>query len=107
MAKATIHVSKFGTYHPDPKSEVAWTVNDTRGYIDEGPTCDECGACDCDVPHEIDVDEVPGGAAWAGEAAEEPACAGLSFAFVCLDGGEALCESCAETEVEVVECDCS
>lgn len=51
-------------------------MNDTRGYIDEGPDCDKCGAKN------------------------------LSFAYVCLDGGDALCEDCIGNEVEVVPCDC-
>lgn len=87
--RVRVHVSSIGTYHPDPTEDVAWTVYDARGYTDEGPPCDECGACDCEREH---VD---------GEV-----CPGLSFAFVCLDGGEALCEECAKNAVVVVSCDC-
>jgi hypothetical protein len=93
---AEIHKSKFGTYHPNPKAEVAWTINDTRGYIDGGPSCDECGSCD---HFEADC-EISDGDGNEG-------CSGLSFAFVCLDGGDALCADCAEKEgIEIVECDC-
>ena len=75
---STIHKSKYGTYHPDPTDEVAWAVNDTRGYIDEGPDCDGCGA------------------------------ENLSFAYVCLDGGDALCEACSDKDgtVNVIPCNC-
>lgn len=90
-----VHVTKYGTYHPDPRAEVAWTVHDTRGYIDPGPACDKCGICDCDPPCK-DVEDLD----------PENECGGLAFAYVCLDGGEALCTECAEGEVEEVPCDC-
>ena len=71
-----------------------WYVNDTRGYIDAGPSCDECGACECEsdhcaAPHDCE------------ECSEkysdgEFECVGLSVAYVCLDGGDALCRACAE-----------
>lgn len=85
---AHIHESKVGTHHPAPGVEIAWTINDTRGYLDTAPACDECGACDC-----VQCDE--------------HTCAGLSFAYVCLDGGDTLCEDCAEKAGITVEpCDC-
>ena len=72
-----IHESRVGTYHPNPKQDVSWTVNDTRGYIDGGPDCEECGS------------------------------ENLSFAYICLDGGDSLCSRCAEKEgIEIVPCDC-
>ena len=90
--RATVHRSKFGTYHANPAEDCAWTVNDTRGYIDGGPACDECDACECEDHEALDFD---GG----------DECCGLSFAFVCLDGGDALCEDCA-TFIDIVDCDC-
>ena len=72
-----VHMSKYGTHHPDQKEDVAWATHDVRGYIDPGVDCEECGAKD------------------------------LSFAFVCLDGGDTLCEECFKKEGgEVVPCDC-
>ena len=76
----------------DPASP-AWAVHDSRGYIDGGSPCDECGACDCSPHHEDETDEGN--------------CIGLSFSYVCLDGGDNLCEACArKAGIEVVECDC-
>ena len=97
-----VHVSKVGTYHPDPKQDVAWTINDTRGYIDAGPSCDDCAACDCeDKTHDHGDDCGPY------DDEESQGCIGLSFAFVCLDGGDSLCEACAKKEgIEIVPCDC-
>lgn len=129
--QARVHRSKMGTFHAEPyrcwvwdcrstakhehrdrfkmvttahdpvKAPVAWTINDTRGTIDGGASCDECGACECcdcryDHKAECTVHDEN-----AGE------CVGLSFAFVCLDGGESLCEACAgKAGIEVIECDC-
>lgn len=104
---AELHVTKYGTYHPNPESEretgVAWTVNDTRGYIDGGPACDECGACECET-----VDGTPLCAIEQDNGKPvESECVGLSFAYVCLDGGDALCRACADKEgITVKECDC-
>lgn len=97
-AKGIVHVSKFGTYHPDPKADVAWTINDTRGYVDGGPPCDICGVCECDPSCDGDQDD--------DQATAE--CIGLSFAFICLDGGESLCEMCATTEgIVIMKCNCA
>lgn len=104
-----IHESKVGTYHPNPKAELVfdavWTIHDSRGYIDGGPACDECGKCECE--------ECPEGCAkgWPACSCDEHnpdgECIGLSFAFVCLDGGETLCEECAAKEgITIVPCDC-
>jgi len=114
-----LHKSSVGTYHPDPTADVAWTVNDTRGYVDPGPSC-ECGACECMTPQELD--ECPCQSDFPAcqlrahyhacvlleEYGSDPGmCVGLSFAYICLDGGEALCESCAQSEgLEVKDCDC-
>ena len=106
---STIHRSKYGTYHPAPGAEVAWTVNDTRGYTDGGPACNECGACECEVVrHEPPEASHPACACDCDGNADANECVGLSFAYVCLDGGEALCAKCFEKEpdVEVVECNC-
>lgn len=106
-AMARVHVSDVGTYHKDPKAESGWTANDTRGYLDGGPSCDECGACECcceecggDSHDHAETCETGGG-----DSADDE-CVGLSFAFVCLDGGDTLCEDCAEGVIEVVPCDC-
>lgn len=101
---ATVHRSRWGTYHPNPQEDTAWTINDTRGYIDGGPSCHECNACECMVC-EHNTPEPMCCCDLQPEGFIE--CIGLSFAFVCLDGGEALCEDCAEQEgVEVIDCDC-
>jgi hypothetical protein len=81
-----------------------WYVNDTRGYSDPGPSCDECGACECECPWcaSSDADKVHGvegeGYCCAKQAENNPfsECIGLSVAYVCLDGGESLCEACFE-----------
>lgn len=119
-----IHRSKVGTYHPAPQCQhtkfwsepvipnedgsaskcqecggyanvfdnsAQWIIHDSRGTIDGGPACDECGACGCDGGYYPDGHD----------------CIGLSFAFVCLDGGETLCPECAEKAgITIVECDC-
>jgi hypothetical protein len=92
--RGVVHQSKYGTYHPDPQAEVAWTIQDTRGYIDRGPPCSECGYCDCLC---IDGD---------GYICCCDECMGMSFAIICLEG-EALCTLCAEDVVEIIPCDCN
>lgn len=103
-----LHRSEMGTYHADPDSDVAWGVNDTRGTIDGGPECSECGQCECpshgDDPIcrcdcDVHVDAFHSG---------EAECIGLSFAYCCLDGGESYCQDCFDKldDVEVVDCDC-
>ena len=80
-----------------------WYVNDTRGYLDAGPACDECGACECErcddcirpVCCSADATEFQ---CKAGEVSHNGECIGLSVAYVCLDGGDALCAACAEKE---------
>lgn len=81
----------------------AWYIQDTRGYLDAGPSCSECGACECEPdkcdclivstrPHNhhedcqnIDVMD---------EATEN--CVGLSYVYCNPDdGAENLCEPCA------------
>jgi len=121
---AKVHESRVGTYHPAPAmcgcgwrgggleasehnqldghavvGDAAWTVNDTRGYIDGGSACDECGECECEL-------DAAGEKACLDDQDSAEDCVGLSFAFVCLDGGEALCEECAKGVVEIVPCDC-
>ena len=102
---STIHQTKWGTYHPGADDNGAWTINDTRGYVDGGPSCDGCSACECeceygcDDPHDCE------------HSTEDQECIGLSFAYVCLDGGEALCEKCfystdEDVNVTVIPCDC-
>jgi len=101
---AKVHESSVGTYHPaDPEEIPGWTVNDTRGYTDPGPSCDECGACECEKAADgTPLCQVADPEEWT----DAPECIGLSFAFVGLDGGETLCEDCAEGVVEIVPCDC-
>lgn len=89
--------------HEPLSADIAWTIHDTRGYLDPGPACDECGACEC-------FDGITDGkrclAEHCGSVGIEE-CIGLSFAFTCLDGGESLCEDCAERAgVIIVPCDC-
>ena len=110
---STIHISKHGTYHPAPESEEAWTVHDTRGYLDGGPPCDECGACECNI--------CEGECGECGTPCDERACRcenhgdgeciGLSFAFICLDGGDTYCRNCfgnlaSKGEVVIEDCTC-
>jgi hypothetical protein len=108
QSKAAIHRSKFGTYHPSPSSSVAWTVNDTRGYIDGGPACEECGACECE---RCSCGNCDGTAPYhaCDSSPEDSECIGLSFAYICLDGGDALCRECFEKDdtVDVIDCDCA
>ena len=109
-AKSIIHRSKYGTFHPADGQDVAWTVNDTRGYTDGGPACDECGACECetsDCAKPSDPESHPTCVCEC-DYRDPGECIGLSFAYVCLDGGDTLCEACFEKQddVEVVECDC-
>jgi hypothetical protein len=70
----TTYTDKFGC---------EWYEHDTRGYIDAGPACDKCGACECDDSTHEDT---------------EAECIGLPLAWVCLDGGDALCPECAAQE---------
>ena len=113
-----VHVSKFGTYHPAPckhnraGSRVCdcppvWTVNDTRGYLDGGPACDECGACECEPCPDCGHASCSADHMHKEGYVEGTECIGLSFCFVCLDGGEVLCPACAEKAgVKIVPCDC-
>jgi len=104
-----IHESTVGTYHPDPKSKIAWTIHDSRGTIDGGPSCDDCGACECSPCEdgcELD-DHTPVIACSCSVHNPDAECVGLSYAYVCLDGGDSLCTDCIEgDEVEIVPCDC-
>ena len=135
---SSIHCSKVGTYHPAPKkvvcatcgetapdrsslaglvhkwgptthpfkaktiNDVAWTVHDSRGYLDGGSPCSECGTCDCTrTDTDLPLCEVE-------RSNDDSECIGLSFAYVCLDGGGTLCEECFEKDgsVKVIDCDC-
>lgn len=98
---------------PEAGAVARWTINDTRGYLDAGPACDECDACECDdcpvTRSPLCKCACPGGvnAGYHGDEESDHECIGLSFAFVCLDGGESLCEDCAEKEgIQIIECDC-
>lgn len=110
--RAIVHESRVGTYHPPDGVDVAWTINDARGYTDSGPSCDECGACECECPFcgSSDTEKIHGDPYCCDKQKlnnPDGECIGLSFAFVCLDGGESLCEACAEKAgVQIVPCDC-
>lgn len=52
-----IHRSPYGTYHPAPDSEVAWTVFDVRGSADEMSECDNCGQEESFLWHCLDGGE--------------------------------------------------
>lgn len=83
--KPCIHVSEYGTYHQAPDSCPSWTINDTSGYIDDDPICDNC---DCNDPNSV---------------------LSSSIMYVCLDGGDCLCPECFEKEYGsdcIVPCDC-
>ncbi|MAH44876.1 hypothetical protein CMI37_03555 [Candidatus Pacearchaeota archaeon] len=112
-----VHQTVVGTYHPVPGDAVAWGVNDTRGYMDAGPSCDECGDCDCipctdsgfsDLHLECTLDHPACVCAEIEDVTGEMVeCVGLPFAYVCLDGGDVLCEECAEQEgLQVLDCNC-
>lgn len=91
-----------------------WIRHDTRGTLDGGPPCDECAACDCPTVAECAREyQCPPCAAVlrvrAGVASQKVCgtdgacgdggtreCVGLSLAWVHLDGGETLCDACAE-----------
>lgn len=98
-----VHKSSVGTFHPVPIDDVAWTVNDTRGYMEYGPSCSECGACECSISGCDAYTPLCQCDCYEGESE----CIGLSFTYICLDGGDILCEECAVREgLEVIECDC-
>lgn len=113
-----IHRSKWGTYHPAPcdsqehlPANGLWTIHDTRGMIDGGPACDECGKCECGICEGCQA--IPPCDACKCQCEEDDAthneeCIGLSFAYVCLDGGEVLCEECAhKAGISITDCDCA
>lgn len=99
-----VHRTAVGTYHPVPGDEMAWAVHDTRGYLDNGPACDMCGECECAIDTSGCGNPLCQCDCLDSEAQD---CAGLSFAYVLLDGGETLCEECANDEgLEVIRCNC-
>lgn len=73
------------------KDGAEWYVKDTRGYIDAGPACDECGACECEP-----CQACHGTHNNCDDWDSDSECIGLSIVYVCLDGDEALCEACAK-----------
>lgn len=90
-----------------------WIRHDTRGTLDGGTACDECGACDCPTVAEcakeydckpckavLKARPVAGkdkacGASGACGTQGTRECIGLSLAWVLLDGGDTLCDPCA------------
>lgn len=91
-----VHKTTVGTYHPKPGAEPQWTIVDTRGTIDKGPACEneKCErSCECQPQSHMT------------ENVED--CVGLSFYYLCLDGGDVLCGPCADKEgAKIEECDC-
>mgnify|MGYP005836004481 CR=1 FL=1 len=97
-----------------------WRHVDTSGYLDTGPSCDECWRCDCEPCPTGDVRGQGWPELWPG--AENPecenqephticvhfeqddamasyGCIGLTSYHVHMDGGESLCDECYEWEV--------
>ncbi len=90
-----IHMAADDTYHPAPGEPVPWVVRDARGVPVVGPSCEQCGACEC-IPCPCH-----------GEPIHERGCVGLSFAYVRLDRWTALCEPCARAAgIAVSPCNC-
>lgn len=88
-----------------PTVAPAWTIHDSRGYIDGGSPCDECGRCEC-APCPCGGKVCDNNDCQHGQ--HDNSCTGLSFSFVCLDGGNNLCRECADKAgVSIVECDCA
>ena len=78
---------------------MTWTIIDTRGYLDGGPSCSECGTCDCPTCQETaQYNGTPdsGCILKVCHTNDGDECVGLSFAYGNLDDdSEILCESCA------------
>lgn len=81
-----------------------WLEHDTRGYLDGGPMCDKCGACECEPTcgaecHEYCMETCHESGL---DPAEEPEslCIGLSHGWTHLDSGEFLCDDCFACEEE-------
>ena len=117
----TIHVSTVGTYHPQELNGGGWSINDTRGYLDAGPSCSECGRCECAICPVIEGDMSEYAREYARDyhaGSDSPhkvcyhgdgvSCVGLSFAYVNMDdGAESLCEDCAtKAGIKIIPCDC-
>ena len=47
LSQISLHETPYGTFHSNPDSEKTWTIYDTRGTIDGGPSCSHCDACEC------------------------------------------------------------
>ena len=85
VTRTVLHSPPKGDADPN---EVSWLEHDTSGYTDGGPSCDECGACECDDPEHTD------------DGAE---CVGLSSGWSLLDGGDFLCPECFDAEYEILD----
>lgn len=110
-----LHKSKWGTYHAPLNEELPWAVHDSRGTIDGGGSCTECGACECQCPFcgSINADQIHGNDGefcCPKQSKNNPdgECIGLSFSYYMLDDGSTnMCEACAEKEgLKIVDCDC-
>ena len=62
-----------------------WHHVDMRGYLDNGPSCDGCEACNC-----ADTLEEPLNQDW------HDGCIGLAVYHVDMDDGQAYCDDCYE-----------
>lgn len=83
-------------------------IHDTRGYIDAGPSCSQCGACECpEVAYENQdgICHHPACFDTCGECGEltesygydiPQECIGLSYCLIDLDGGDAYCTGCVD-----------
>lgn len=114
-----LHKNEHGLHSQD-EPNCAWAEHDTRGYLDIGPSCDECGACECEIcgsdaeDNDIkpDAPKCPGDVKFCAcprhgdpnnyRHEPEHICVGLSYGYTCLDGGDFLCEDC----VAVEDCHC-
>lgn len=91
-----------------------WIRHDTRGTLDGGPACGACGACECPTVAEcakeygcalckavltarsgVGAQKACGTDDACGDQGTRE-CIGLALAWVCLDGGDTLCDPCAE-----------
>jgi hypothetical protein len=97
-----LHRSKLGTYHlpEDLKpGDEQWTVHDSKGCLDHGPWCDDCGACDC---RKVGNDCLKEHA----EVRDGESCVGLDFAYCDLDSGDVLCPTCMMRNYNLQISDC-
>ena len=81
-------------------TQTPWYIQDTRGYMDAGPSCSECGRCECvwSYSDRLTYQGLAVHQAWEREHGDqdELECVGLSYIYCNPDdGAENLCEDCA------------